>query len=424
MAAVRDAKINVIGYDLVKNDYEAAVLMEIVRAYGKSPARFIYASPSRARTTRRPPDIVLCHPDVGLLVIETKGIPIDAIEGVEAGSIKFRYNGYITPENVIRQVEDQMYDIKNDLLRLLRNEHQLPLLNCVAAFPRVTVAEWNSRGYDQVHPTSQLLLQDHITSHSKLTSQISALVDETLERSKKSKPLTLSQVDVIQKVFGNSDVINSERPPRLEIPETSLGTYIDERANQEKYLSEEQKALSRMEFEGAQRLVRGVAGSGKSIVLASLVARYLHRTLGRLQMPLWPGEKPRIAVTCFNRSLVEFLRGKIQTAFREQTLNADIPSSVLQVNHLNGLLYTFLKEAGWPVDYIRISDLSEAAARASEYRAQIADWAARAPEHYQSCCFDAIFIDEGQDFEPEEFKLLLDHIRPHSVTAEKPIVIF
>jgi superfamily I DNA and RNA helicase len=76
------------------------------------------------------------------------------------------------------------------------------------------------------------------------------------------------------------------------------------------------------------------------------------------------------------------------------------------------------------LNYIRITDLRDATARAADYRAQIADWAAGAPEHYESSCFDYIFVDEGQDFEPEEFRLLLDLIKPHPATSEKPIVIF
>jgi len=423
LSAVRDAKIRVIGQDLVKNDAEAAVLMAIVRAYGDTPSGFIYVAPSRARTTKRPPDVVLCHPEIGLLIIETKGIPISKIEGVEAGSIMFRYNGYIEPQNVIRQAEDQMFDIKDDLMRLVRDEHQMPLLNCMVAFPRISENEWRTKGYDQVHPTSQLLLFDQISTRSKLKSRISALVQDGLKLSKKPEPINLSHVELLERVFGNSDVIDASRPCRAELPQTSLGTLVDERMNQEKYLSAEQKALSRLEFDGTQRLIRGVAGSGKSIVLANLVARHLHRSLAQLQMPLWPDEKPRVAVTCFNRALVDFLRKKVQTAFKEQTLDAEIPATVLTIGHFNGL-FGRLKANGWPLNYIRISDVKDSTTRAAQYREQIARWAARAPEQYESLCFDAIFVDEGQDFEPEEFKLLLDMIKPHPKTGEKPIVVF
>jgi superfamily I DNA and RNA helicase len=423
-SAIRGAEIRILGQDLLKNDSEAVVLAAIVRGFGNSPAGFIYASPSRARTTRKPPDVVLCHPDVGLLVIETKGIDIGRIEGVEAGSIMFRYNGHVQPTNVIRQVEDQMYDILDDIQRLIRRTQEIPLLNCMAAFPRISEAEWCSREYDKVHPLSQLLLKDQISDEAKLRQRVHELVKKSLEVSRKPIPLDLCQVEVIQKVFGNSDVIASARPYRAEVSKVSLGAVIDERLNQEKYLSEEQKALSRIEFEGSQRLIRGVAGSGKSVVLANLVARHLHRDLESLQRPLWDDRHPRVAVTCFNRALVEFLRRKIRTAYREQTLNEEIPEDILKVTHFNGLLYYIIHEQGWPLDYISINEVRDGTERAMQYRHRIEMWAREDPKGYQDRCFDTIFVDEGQDFEPEEFRLLLDLIKPNPKSGERPIVIF
>jgi superfamily I DNA and RNA helicase len=58
------------------------------------------------------------------------------------------------------------------------------------------------------------------------------------------------------------------------------------------------------------------------------------------------------------------------------------------------------------------------------YRQQIAEFAQTNPEYYNALCFDALFVDEGQDFEPEEFRLLRDLIRPHPESGEKPLVIF
>lgn len=60
---------------------------------------------------------------------------------------------------------------------------------------------------------------------------------------------------------------------------------------------------------GFPRVIRGVAGSGKTVVLAKLAARYLHRH--------YPEQTARIAVTCFNRTLVLFLAQKLDAAWRE-----------------------------------------------------------------------------------------------------------
>lgn len=425
VSAVRDARIKVLGYDLVKNDSEARLLNAIVQAYGKSPTGgFIYASPSRARSTLRPPDVVLCHPDVGLLIVEAKGHPIDEIEGVEAGYIYIRYQGYVTPVNVVRQVEDQMFEIDADIMKLVRDRRAKPLTNCMIAFPRISESEWARKGYDKAHPSTQLLFTEQIESQGRLKKRIGNLVREGLRKSHRSVPLDAEQATIIARVFGNSDVINTRRPPRAWVERQKLGSYVDEMVALDKYLSEEQKDLSRLPVGQFPRLIRGVAGSGKSVVLANLVARYLHRRLESLDEARFPEAEVSVAVTCFNRALVDFLRQKVRTAFRDQTWTEDIPSNVLLITHFNDLMWSLSSQRGWPIRYVRVEDVPDAATRAEMYRAQIRQFAATNPAHYNAVCLDALFVDEGQDFEPEEFRLLLDLIRAHPETGEKPIAIF
>ncbi|MEX1020256.1 MAG: 3'-5' exonuclease [Litorilinea sp.] len=424
MAAIRDAAIKVIGHDLLKNDHEAQVLTAIVRAYGNSPAGFIYAAPSRAKATTRPPDVVLCHPQVGLMVIECKGLPIKTVEGVDAGSIYIRRGGFTRTENPVRQAEDQMFDIDNAISRVVRKKWERPLTNCMVALPLISESEWAARGYDRAHPSSQLLFQEQIEDVDRLRRRVGSLVQETLANSRKDSALNLDQIQVIAQVFGNSDVINEMRPPREDVEKESLGGYIDEMMALEKYLSEEQKELSRLTVGEYPRLIRGVAGSGKSIVLANLVSRYLHRRLPSLEQPSLLPIDVKIAVTCFNQSLVEFLRRKVHTAYREQTLQDQLPKDSVFISHLNGLMYNLINARKWPLEYIQVEKVSDGPTRAQHYRDQIARFAQNSPADYHAACFDALFLDEGQDLEPEEYRLLLDLVRPHPVTGEKPLIIF
>ncbi len=426
-SAMRDARIRtVIDIELIKNDAEADLLTALIKAYGDSAAGFIYYSPGRARSTERPPDAVLCHPEVGVLVVDAKEHLIEAIERVEAGHVFVRYQGRIYPKNVIQQVENQMFEIRSEALKLIRDERQLPLMNSMVAFPNIREADWVAKGYEKSHPTLTLLFKDQLETRARLKQRVGQLIQDTLKKSRKSEPLNVEQIENIYKVFGNSSVINERRARRDWIAEDTLGDYVDEMVALDKYLSREQEELSRMPFEGTPRLIRGVAGSGKSVVLANIVARYLHRRLNSLDLPLFPSQQVSIAVTCFNRALVDFLKQKIRLAYREQTLSEDIPASVLMVNHLNGLMYALSRERGWPIDYIPVSEREKlgAEAWAKAYRNQIQEFANQYPEQYQACCFDAIFVDEGQDFEPEEYRLILDLVRPNEIMGEKPIVIF
>lgn len=355
-SAERNAKIRtVIDKELIKNDEEAILLTALLKAYGDSPAGFLYYSPGRARSQERPPDAVLCHPDIGLLVIDAKSHPISEIEGIEAGNILVRYQGRIIPKNISQQVENQMFEIRGDVLKLIRDERKLPLTNSMVAFPNISESEWAAAGYDRCHPTITLLFKDQLETPSRLKQRVGQLVDDTLKKSKKSKPLIPDQVDIILKVFGKSSVINEQRIIRPNVNEDSLGCTIDEMVALDKYLSKEQQELSRMQFDDSPRLIRGVAGSGKSVVLANIAARYILRKLKSIDNPSFLEEPPSIAVTCFNRALVDFLRQKIRYAYQEQTLNQNIPSNVLLVKNLNGLMWS-LKEKGWPIEYIRIGD--------------------------------------------------------------------
>ena len=144
-SADRNAKIHtVIDLELIKNEEEAILLTALLKAYGNSPAGFLYYSPGRARSQERPPDAVLCHPDIGLLVIEAKSHPIDLIQSVEAGNILLRYHGRIFPKNISQQVENQMFEIRGDALKLIRDTRLLPLTNSMVAFPNISESEWVS----------------------------------------------------------------------------------------------------------------------------------------------------------------------------------------------------------------------------------------------------------------------------------------
>jgi len=427
-SAVRNAKIHsVIDMELIKNDEEAILLISLLEAYGDSPAGFLYYSPGRARSQELPPDAVLCHPDVGLLVIDAKSHSIEAIEKVEAGHIFVRYQGRIHAKNVVQQVETQMFEIRGDAMKIIRDDHKMPLTNSMVAFPNISESEWVKKGFVDCHPTRTLLFKDQIEIQNRLKQRIDQLIADTLKKSKKNKPLYPDQIELIFKVFGNSSVINEQkRGVRNSLSENSLGCYIDEMVALDKYLSKEQQDLSRMPFDDSPRLIRGVAGSGKSVVLANIAARYILRKLESIDNQLFPEEPPSIAVTCFNRALVDFLRQKIRYAYQEQTLDKDIPSNVLLVKNLNGLMWSLKNERGWPIEYIRIGDQDsiDNVALAKQYREQIGELKESFPDMYKSLCFDAIFIDEGQDFEPAEYELILDLIRPNEVSGEKPILIF
>src|ERR1017187_1044281 len=95
--SVRDARIEVIGQQDVKNEAQADAVCAILRAYGDSPRGFLYVEPYLPKKVG-PNDILLCHPDVGVLVVEIKAYRIADIARVVAGNLFVKTGGEIVPK--------------------------------------------------------------------------------------------------------------------------------------------------------------------------------------------------------------------------------------------------------------------------------------------------------------------------------------
>ena len=46
----------------------------------------------------------------------------------------------------------------------------------------------------------------------------------------------------------------------------------------------------------------------------------------------------------------------------------------MHVTHLNQLMWTLIKNYGWPIDYVRVSDVEDSSERAQIYRKHIAEF--------------------------------------------------
>jgi hypothetical protein len=355
---IRDCKIEVIGHDDVKNFAQAKAVLGILAAFGDSPAGFVYIEPCTFRSSHKPADIVLCHPDVGLLIIEVKGYLTEQIERVQAGSLFIRTRGFVRGENHISQARDTMFDIKNAITRLLPDYHNEPLLNCMIAYPNISKTGWKHRGFDQCLPMQQILLKDNFDTPALGREHINHFVQEGMRQTNRKSPLTIEHLELIKKAFGDSASINvpaEERQADRKNAEPRLGNYIDELETSEKYLSREQEELSRLNVQGYPRLVRGVAGSGKTIVLANQVCRFIRRNISETGDLFKEKQHPlRVAAVCFNRALVPFINKKIRDTYKQQTLEG-LPPNILSISHFEGFLWQLAEDPETTIPYIPYS---------------------------------------------------------------------
>ena len=416
-AAAQHATARVVGEHDAENEAQARVALAFIEQYGHNLDTRIYIEPSTSRSTQRPADLVLVDKGVGVLVVEVKGYSIDFIERLEAGSFYLRSDNYPKPQNPIKQAQTVMFAVRDAVERVIGDAYDMPLFGCMVALPNITEAEWYARGFQHAIPCHQILFKDHIRESRFLLERVADLTTEKLERKRLRCPMTPNQELAVYQAFGDSAVINEVREVRVEVSEEALGAVLDELAIVEKNLSEEQQALSMLKLVGSPRLVRGVAGSGKTVVLANLVARYIKQHLAE-PIDMFAVKEPeplKVAVVCFNRALVQMLHQKVEAAFLQQT-GKPLPKDVLLITHLQTLLHRHAEQGAWKYQSIKQGTAEE---RAKSYRE---DWAD--PARGNRPAYDAIFVDEGQDIEPEEYGLLSDLVRLHGKSGEKNLIVF
>ncbi len=185
-----------------------------------------------------------------------------------------------------------------------------------------------------------------------------------------------------------------------------LGDQIARRRAMRPVLSREQERLCRLKLDGGPRLVRGVAGSGKTWVLAYWVARTVRAS----------SFEGRALVIYANRALHGMLDDLIARAWSELEPTAErgpLPRGRFRLVHVRDLLDELLDEEGLPP--VEGYDFDAAALR---YQAAVPDFS-----HRPRCT--VMFVDEAQDVGPETLRLLAGLVRPRTPRAlHRPIHVF
>ena len=172
-----------------------------------------------------------------------------------------------------------------------------------------------------------------------------------------------------------------------------MGDQFDDRKGMKPILSQEQQRLTNLELDGKPRLVRGVAGSGKSIVLCN----WLAKTAKRLQ----DQKDARIWAVYANRSLQRLLRESIESAWtslNEEDLldQSDFPWDKVSLLHVKDVLAGMLPSVQMSIESIGFD--YDRAAEEFLNRQDVDDLLPRC---------SALFIDEAQDIGPATLRLLL-----------------
>ncbi|MCA9031019.1 MAG: NERD domain-containing protein [Planctomycetaceae bacterium] len=403
---VQKASCRVFGWEDASNESHRQVLAEIIRTTHTSDT-LILCEPSLTRSTTRPPDIVIVCPLRGIAVVEVKGFDLGAITSIDpGGGFVLHYEGGARGRNPFHQVRNAMFDIKDAAQRVHAGTLNIPFRYFVA-MPRIKRVVWTAKWRESAPTPEQLIFQEDLSRLSPALLQAGMKRLEAIGR----ETWPAADLSAIQCAFGDTSVlfpIPEERPQR-RVRETTLGEMFDEGAEVYKVLSDEQQKLSAQFWERGPRIVRGVAGSGKTIVLANNLARRIHRL--ERQPELFEERKDNLSflVVCFNRTLVPFVEKKIETAYRQRT-GASLPDGAVRVMAFNRLMWHLAEKGIWRYQKVFEKGKNDRD-RAIQYLADLDYVKQNDTSTFDAFAYDAIYCDEGQDFLEEEFTLLSQLLR-------------
>lgn len=429
--AASAAKCRFSSLEVIDNEAHARTAIALFKAFGQDAACSILPearTPDRlAHENARPADVLILHPELGVLFVEVKGWMLGDITGINAGTVCRDVNGYQVAKDPWNQVANASQQLQNATRRTLRQrklpESEAPFFDCIVAFPNISRAGWAGKGYGESLSRYEVLFAEDLAKSEALRS---LLIGRLKAKAGHRLPCSRAQIDNVRWALGDTDVISHKRPRGRSAGK--LSEVIDIAELQQNRFSAQQQELANAEWEGRPQLVRGVAGSGKTAVLVKNLANMLDRKSMSEQLRFdRDTHQKRFLIVCFNRSLVPLLRQKFEDAYRELTYQD--PPKCVDIFHMNGLQYAFCKASRKALQYYpwkpsdRVDD-SSAQRFAANYCQQLDTLASVHSSSLSALQYDSIYIDEGQDFFMEEFQLLTRLARPDPNTGEKNIVIF
>lgn len=303
-------------------------------------------------------DFIVAHPKHGMLCLEVKGGKIQ-ISGGQWYSVDGR-GGKHRIRNPMRQVQDASYKLRNWLRKQTETQQH----------------DW-SAAYAIVLPDVEL------TEGRDLTPDIPRKL--VLDRSDLKKSALQRRVE---EIFAHYRLPKFSQKllkllKRKLLPDCMLHTPLvkefESEEDQIKELTEKQfeilRGLVAPEIDKPRYLIRGVAGSGKTM-LAVEVARRLAQS-GR-----------RVLYVCYNKNLAYWIASHVP------------PHEHLKISTFHGLCM----ELSGQGDYNSNMGITQR----DFYDALLPNWLAEAAAQRPELRFDAIIVDEGQDFKRTFWNPLLD----------------
>lgn len=343
----------------------------------------------------RRPDFVIIGPDLGLIVLEVKDYTRSTLYQLNHDE------WIITPANGSQkkikspflQARENMFKL-TDVLKKDQNliQHEGKYATTLkfpygsgVIFTRLTQNDCIRHGLYQVIDPCFSLMRDEINPDDPQFSE-EVLIEKILNMFtvpyRLKQPLTGEEIDSIRYHLFPEVRISAEFKKVTPYQDQLLLSLHNIRA-----MDLHQENLAK-QLGDQNRLIRGVAGSGKTLILASR-AKLLSK-----QHPEW-----KILILCFNISLARFIEQMVQQMMLEPDDLFDFDPLVKRKSHL----IEVRNFHAWLQNDLHISERRIASTLEKLRKREII-----LPS------YDAILIDEGQDFEPEWLELSSEVLNPET----------
>jgi len=339
-------------------------------------------------TRTQHPDFIVFHPSRGLLVLEVKDWRLDTIQGLDKQHVTLLTGeGTKSVLNPLEQARQYMFAVTTKLERdpmlvwpsgSLKGKPFFPYGHGVV-LTNITRKQFDKTDMGEALPAHLVICQDEMTE---------SVDPEAFQRRlwemfpiKFTMKLSLPQINRIRwHMF--PDVRIPARPDAFDEP----GQKAVELPDVLRVMDLQQEQLARSLGEG-HRVIHGVAGSGKTLILGYR-AEHLARSCTR-----------PILVLCYNRTLATKLASVIEAKGLQDKVN-------VASFHAWCVKQLDTYHAGKPVNDGDKNAFFEACVE------RVIESIDR--KLIPSAQYDAVLVDEGHDFKPEWFKLVVQMVHPDS----------
>ncbi|WP_243458303.1 3'-5' exonuclease [Nostoc sp. UIC 10630] len=340
------------------------------------------------------PDFIVLHPSRGLFILEVKDWKLDTIQSINPSTVT------LLTEDGVKEVKHPLQQARgyalavNKMLEkdraLVQQEGKYQGKLIIAygygvVFTNITRKDFNNSELPAVFEEHLVICKDEMLPSTDAGEFQQRIWD--LSAYQFGKTLTSSQIDRIRwhifpelrisaKQLSLFDVDTTEESPQLQIPDIL------------KIMDLQQEQLARSLGDG-HRVIHGVAGSGKTMILAY-----------RCQHLAQVSNKP-ILVLCFNVSLAAKLRQVVQ----------EDPNKIsrIKVRHFHGWCMDLLKKYNIPRPDSREY-------QGEDYVDELVNRVITAVDAklIPAGTYGAVMLDEGHDFKPEWLKLIAQMVNPET----------